>query len=265
MTTSDRSRRNGLVLFAAYLLPVALGMPVAQIHANGIIGFLRPLIPAALRRSECGEESAEIADSVGGSSRCKTSCDCPTCRRSSYTNPLWRRYRWSHSVIWLNKPHSYTSFQPVTPYHQPTFGVHQTCWATVTPEPCPIPFSGSPGNTVDPLSGNMEAQPYRPPVRAERPYESKGDIAPSLPTKESASQSDADDSGFVRHQTSETTEAIEFHQNKLHANWVPWLFVVPLPNDGRVAQGTVKASHSRDDSDHDTLIQCVFPSLPPLK
>ena len=266
MTTSNQSRRYGLLLIAAYLLPVALGMPVSQLPADGILGLFRPLMPSALRHSECGDGCAETADTFGTTSGRKTSCDCPACRRTSWTNAPSRRYRWSHNVIWLNKPHSYTSFQPVTPYHQPTFGVHQACWGSITPEPCPVPFSRSSVNTVEPFSGDTEFRPDRPPVHTKRPYESEQEIEPSLPANESAGRSDADDSGFVKHQMSETAEAIEFHQNKLHANWVPWLFVVPLPADGRVAQNTLKTtSYIPDGPDQDTLIQCVFPPSPSQK
>jgi len=243
MATSDTSCRNGLFLITMYLLPAAFGLSVAQTQADGIMGLLRPFVPAMVRQSECGDIADPFCESCDGGDR----CSCPTCRSSGCPNPL-RRHRWSHSVIWLNKPHSYTYFQPMTPYHQPGFGVHRTCWRTIPAEPCespvpscpPIPLKPADENlkpadenlnpaeeNLNPAVGDTEAQADEPPIPSELPYDPQETLLSIPPEEEeSARQFKTDESGFVKHQVYETTEAIEFRQDMLHANWVPWLYTV---------------------------------------
>ena len=237
MTTSDTSCRSGLFLITTYLLPAAFGLPVAQTQADGIMGLLRPFVPAMVRQSECGDIADPFCESCDGGDR----YNCPTCRSSGCPNPV-RRHRWSHSVIWLNKPHSYTYFQPVTPYHQPGFGVHRTCWRTIPAEPCEFPVPSCPTIPLKPAEGKLnpaeenlnsaegdtEVQADAPPIPSELPYDPQETLL-SIPPEESARQFQTDESGFVKHQVYETTEAIEFRQDMLHANWVPWLYTVSEP------------------------------------
>lgn len=167
MSQRHKPKRTAFTLLIAFVVLIETAS-LTEARADGILGFFRP---KAVKPTEC-------AQGIGKTSGDRSNCDCEICRSAQ---PPWsplRRYLFSHNAMWLRNPHSYTAFRACPPYHQPTFGVHQTCWRTIPEAPCLYPVDAAISDADHPSSSEIEFQALPPVVPEGIPSEPEPEPEP---------------------------------------------------------------------------------------